>query len=151
MSKSNQTQSPKPATHATEAPFVFTTAAVDDDAFALRIRDDSMVDSAAPFSFPVDSIIVVDPSVTAAPGDHVVVRLKEAQEAIFRQLDFDGENHFLKPLNPLYPVAPLPLDARIVGVVVQVQKTVWRRPRVDIAEQIAPPVVLAPEVAHAHN
>jgi SOS-response transcriptional repressor LexA len=94
-------------------------ASIDDGAFALRVRDDSMVDTAGSLSFPIDCIIVVDPSVTAAPGDHIVVRLKGAKEATFRKLDFDGESHFLMPLNPRYPIAPMPEDARIVGVVVQ--------------------------------
>jgi SOS-response transcriptional repressor LexA len=115
-------------TKSIESKSVLTTADVGDDAFVLRIRDDSMV-SAGGLSFPVGSIIVVDPSVTAAPGDHVVVRFKDAQEATFRQLDFDGENHFLKPLNPRYAVAPMPLDAKICGVAVQVQEAVLRRPQ----------------------
>jgi SOS-response transcriptional repressor LexA len=115
----------------TSEPSVLTTAAVGDDAFALRIQDDSMVDGAGEFSFRVGSIIVVDPSITAAPGDHVVVvRFKGIEEATFRQLDFDGENHFLRPFNSRYPASPMPDDARIIGVAVQVQEAVLRRPQV---------------------
>jgi SOS-response transcriptional repressor LexA len=40
-----------------------------------------------------------------------------AEEAIFKQLEFDGEQYFLKPLNPRYPTMLMPADAKIAGVV----------------------------------
>jgi SOS-response transcriptional repressor LexA len=86
-----------------------------------------MVDSAGGLGFPDGCIIVVDPTVTAMPGDHVIVRLKTADEAIFRKLECDGDLRFLKPLNPAYPNMPLSSDAKIAGVVVQVNIETWAR------------------------
>lgn len=89
--------------------------------FALRVRGDSMVDTAGGLSFPSESIIVVDPHITPLPGYPVVVKLKTADEAVFKILEFDGANRYLKPLNPRYPITPMPADARIIGVVISVQ------------------------------
>lgn len=97
-------------------------ASIDRRAFALRVQGDSMVSSEGSPSFPDGCIIVVDPSVIAMPGDHVVVRLPAVEWAAFKKLElFDGKR-YLKPLNPGYPGAPMPDDAQIIGVVVSVQK-----------------------------
>ena len=45
----------------------------------------------------------------------------EQREAVFKQLEFDGERYFLKPLNPRYPISPMADDAKIIGVVVLTQ------------------------------
>jgi SOS-response transcriptional repressor LexA len=110
---------------AAEAPSVYAPdASIGDGVFALRVRGDSMVDNAGSPSFPDGCIIVVDPTVKAMPGDHVVVRLPAVEEAVFKKLElFDGQLH-LKPLNSRYPIAPMPLDARIVGVVVKISVAV---------------------------
>jgi Peptidase S24-like len=98
-------------------------------AFALTVRGDSMVDATRDMSFPDGCIIIVDPSVERPmAGDYVVVRPKHAAEVIFRLLDQEGDNLVLRPLNPEYPIMPLPADARILGVVVQKQTQTWVRP-----------------------
>jgi SOS-response transcriptional repressor LexA len=87
-----------------------------------------MVDPAGgPLSFPAESIIVVDPNILATPGDPVVVKLRDAQEVAFRMFEFDGSEYSLKPLNSRYPVAPMPADARVIGVVISVQVQIDRR------------------------
>lgn len=90
-------------------------------AFALRVRGDSMVNTAGALSFPAESIIVVDPNIPAVPGYPVVVKLVDAAEAVFKIYEFDGKDYFLKPLNPRYPIVPMPADARVIGVVISVQ------------------------------
>lgn len=100
---------------------VHTDVTLDQRAFALKVRGDSMENSSGEPSFPEGCIIVVDPSVEAAPGDHVIVQLTTATEAVFKTLEFDGQLYFLKPLNSRYPISPMPADARVVGVVVEVQ------------------------------
>jgi len=103
---------------AADPAFALADESVGDDVFALRIRNDSMVDSAGGHSFPPGCTIIVDPTVKAIPGHYVV--LDRGENAIFRQLTLDGEQYMLKALNPLY--APTPLSsAKIRGVVVQVQ------------------------------
>jgi SOS-response transcriptional repressor LexA len=112
-----------------DASVVYADASIGEGAFALKVRGDSMVDSSGGLSFPDGCMIVVDPTVKAAPGDHVVVRVPAALEAIFKTLEFDGQQYFLKPLNARYPIAPMPPDAEIVGVVVSVQTAIQPRSR----------------------
>lgn len=90
--------------------------------FGLRVRDDSMVNPMGDRSYPVGCLIVVDPDRAAKPGDRVVVRLANAPEAIFKQFEFDGLQRWLKPLNDRYPMMAMPVDAEIVGVVVQMTR-----------------------------
>jgi SOS-response transcriptional repressor LexA len=96
-----------------------------DAPFALLVHGDSMVDTSGtvpwgPGNYPDGCMIVIDPTVDAQPGHHVVVEEEGSDHAIFRELQFDGEQYMLKPLNPLYAAKPL-LSAKIRGVVVQVQ------------------------------
>lgn len=90
--------------------------------FALRVRDDSMVNPTGDRSYPVGSLIVVDPDKSAKSGDRVVVRLAHAPEAIFKQFVFDGQHRWLVPLNTRYAPEKMPVDAEIVGVVIQMTR-----------------------------
>lgn len=94
------------------------TVQVSKDAFALRVRGDSMV---APdgSGFPEGSIIVVDPGLEARNGDYVVVRFNDTDEATFKRLVVDGPLRLLKALNPSYPTIQVTEDARLAGVVVE--------------------------------
>lgn len=82
--------------------------------FALRVHGDSMVGSTGD-SFPEGSILVVEPELTAEPGDYVIV-LNSKNQTTFKQLVKDGADYYLKPLNTRYPVKPLG-SAEIIGVV----------------------------------
>lgn len=86
--------------------------------FALRVRGDSMI---APdgTGFPEGSIIIVDPEVEPKNGDFVVVRFDDSDEATFKRLVIDGPHRILRPLNPQFPTIPVTPDARICGVVVE--------------------------------
>lgn len=94
---------------------------LDQRAFALRVRGDSMSNSEGKPTFPEGCIIIVEPTNVAAPGEFVIVQLSTAKEAVFKKLvEFDGQR-WLNPLNPRYPGLPWPADAQILGVVVSVQ------------------------------
>jgi SOS-response transcriptional repressor LexA len=80
--------------------------------FALRVQGDSMEPE-----FRDGTNIIVEPEMAYEPGDFVVVRANGDTECTFKQLVKDGNDWFLKPINPRYPVKPLPHDAVIVGVV----------------------------------
>ncbi len=86
--------------------------------FALRVSGDSMEPD-----FPEGSIIIVEPTLLADPGDYVIVRNGE-HEATFKQLIRDGGDWMLKPINPRYPIKPMPRDAVVCGVVRQVLRTI---------------------------
>lgn len=86
-------------------------------AYALRVKGDSMTPV-----FPEGSTIVVDPDCVPRSGSYVVVRLRRAPEAAFRQLLTEGGRRYLKALNTRYPVMEFDEAAMTVcGVVRQVQ------------------------------
>ena len=82
--------------------------------YALRVHGDSMVSETGD-SFPDGSIIIVEPELTALPGDYVIA-LNVENETTFKQLIDDGGELLLKPLNLRYPIRPLG-SARVIGVV----------------------------------
>lgn len=63
--------------------------------YALRVLGDSMEPE-----FAEGCVIVIDPGHIPRDGSYVVVEF--AGDIFFRQLVFDGERRFLKPLNPKY-------------------------------------------------
>ena len=99
--------------------WVATNASVGKHSFALRIVGDSMTNPGASPSFPEGTIIIVDPEREASTGRYVVVRQKSDTECTFKQLVRDAGKHYLKPLNPRYPLLEMLPDAVICGVLVQ--------------------------------
>ncbi|KPA90431.1 MULTISPECIES: LexA family protein [Pseudomonas] len=87
-------------------------------AFWLKVAGDAMT---APLgiSVPEGMLILVDPDLQAEPGKLVVARLRDSEEAIFRQWVQEGGQDYLKPLNPTYPKILFTDDYSIIGVVVQ--------------------------------
>jgi SOS-response transcriptional repressor LexA len=90
-------------------------------AFALRVSGDSMLNPAGLPTFPEGIIIMVEPDLEAKAGDFVVVRCNGDEEATFKKLTRESGAFLLTPLNPRYPVVPLPPDAVICGVVREAQ------------------------------
>jgi len=83
--------------------------------FALTVCGESMSPD-----FIDGEIIYVDPSVEPKNGSCVVVQQNGHKEATFKQLAIDGNNRYLKALNPQWPeqfIKMLP-DAAICGVVI---------------------------------
>lgn len=95
-----------------------TTARVSKNAFALRVQGDSMT-SQHGLSIPEGSIVVIDPNQHAENGDIVVARLEDSMEATLKKLVIDGNQKFLKPLNPAYPVIPINGNCIIIGKAVK--------------------------------
>jgi SOS-response transcriptional repressor LexA len=92
-------------------------------AFALKVRGDSMVAPAGQWpTFPPGCIIIVDPNLEAESGYLVLVEFKDGLTSFQKLEIYDGSGQkWLKSLNPAYVPSRLPDDARIVGVVVQVE------------------------------
>lgn len=99
--------------------WVATYAKVSKHAFALRIVGDSMTNPGGAPSFPEGTIVILDPERNASPGKFVVVRQKSDTECTFKQLVRDAGKHYLKPLNPRYPLLEMLPDAVVCGVLVQ--------------------------------
>jgi SOS-response transcriptional repressor LexA len=77
--------------------------------FALIVEGDSMEPE-----FSAGMRIVVEPDIPAEIGDFVVAG--NGEQATLKKLIRDGNDLYLKPLNPRYPIKPLG-DAKIIGVV----------------------------------
>lgn len=87
-----------------------TTVPVNRYTFALRVQGDSMEPR-----FTEGMLLIVEPELDPQHGDYVIVK-NGSEETTFKQIVKDGEDWFLKPLNPRYPIKPLGSNT-IVGVV----------------------------------
>lgn len=89
-------------------------------AYCLRVRGDSMFNPGARPSYANGDIIFVDPDRAAQPGDRVVVRLDDQQEATFKQLVVEDGRKLLKALNPEWKPRYVEINenATITGVII---------------------------------
>lgn len=98
-----------------------TAANVSKNAFSLRVKGDSMTNPYGTPSIPDGSIIIVDPNVQHQNKSIVVARLEDNSEATLKMLVVDGNQQFLKPLNPAYPIIAINGNCHIVGTAVKVE------------------------------
>lgn len=95
---------------------IATTAPINRHTYALRVSNDSMTNPYGYPSFPEGTLLIVEPELVPVPNDYVIVRFGN-REATFKKLIKDGEDWYLKPLNPEYETRLLPDDAVFCGVV----------------------------------
>lgn len=88
--------------------------------YVLRVRGESMFNPHARRSFRDGDLIYVDPDKLAENGSAVIAKMDDSQEATFKQLVIEGEDRFLKPLNPAWPepIIKISGNASICGVVI---------------------------------
>lgn len=94
-------------------------------AFWLHVSGDSMT-SPVPPSIPEGHLILVDTGIEPRPGDMVVAKLVDADEATFKLLVADAGQLYLKPLNPAYRMIPIDERCRLIGVVVEAKMKLRR-------------------------
>ncbi|NLY16623.1 MAG: helix-turn-helix domain-containing protein [Gammaproteobacteria bacterium] len=89
-------------------------------AFVLRVRGESMLDPRGKRSFKDGDLIFVDPERPAGHGSLVIAKLTGGREATFKELVIEGDNHFLKALNPDWPerIFQINSNCHIAGVVI---------------------------------
>ncbi|HDC4778290.1 TPA: LexA family transcriptional regulator [Enterobacter kobei] len=117
------TESGAPITEADISEWIFTTASLSDEGFALRVRGDSMTNPNGAPSIPEGSFVVVDPdygSPQEVNGKIVVAQIVGSAEATLKKFVIDGPLKYLVPLNPNYRVMEVNGNCKIVGVVKQV-------------------------------
>lgn len=84
--------------------------------YALTVTGDSMTNPLAGHtSFPEGAIIVVDPEAETLPGDYVIAKDNNENEATFKKLVKDGDRYYLKPLNPQYQMIEVTESIVICG------------------------------------
>jgi len=91
-----------------------------EDAFALKVSGDSMLNPAGFPTIPQGSYVIVRPAQSAENGQIVVAILDGSAEATIKKLQIDGPSKYLVPLNPRYNPIIVNNDCRIVGVVIDV-------------------------------
>ena len=88
-----------------------------ENAFWLRVVGNSM-SSVSGNSFPEGFLILVAPDIEPRPGQFVVARMVDSNEATFKQLVRDAGELYLKPLNSAYPTKAVDDTWEMVGTVV---------------------------------
>lgn len=94
--------------------WVSTDAKVSDDAYALAAKGEAM----APY-FLEGTKLIIDPSCKPNDRDFVVVCPKDQNQATLKQLFYDGEEIYLKPLNPEFKTHKMTPTDKVLGVMVQ--------------------------------
>ena len=85
--------------------------------FSMRVKGDSM----EPLFFE-DEIIIIDPEIQPQPGDYVIIKKDDEEEATFKQLKKYRGVWVMHPLNPRYEDIEMIKDMRIVGKVIRKQR-----------------------------
>lgn len=79
-------------------------------------------DPEAKHSFPDGTILLVDPNRRADPGDFVIAKDVQTQQATFKRLAYDGGRWYLRPLNPAFKTVEIDEPSlRIIGRVCEFQ------------------------------
>ena len=98
-----------------------TAAPVSENAFAVRMIGDSMVNPSGLPSIPEGSIVIADSEIKAVNGAIVVAKLDESEEITVKKLAIDGPHAYLIPLNPNYKSIEVNSNYRVIGVVKRVE------------------------------
>lgn len=87
--------------------------------YVLRVRGESMFNPQGNPSFNDGDLIFVDPDRYAGNGSLVIVRLDDESEATFKKLVIEGDQRYLRALNPSWPTPVIRINgnATISGVV----------------------------------
>ncbi len=105
---------PERATPSEVACHVSTEATVSPKAFALRMEDTTM----AP-RYPLGTLIVVEPALTAQDKDFVAILVEGDNKIQFKQILMDGNDIYLKPYNNDFETKRVTQPYQIKGVMIQ--------------------------------
>jgi SOS-response transcriptional repressor LexA len=70
-------------------------------------------------SIPEGTYVLFDTGREPVNGSLVIAKLSESNEATFKKLIIDGDQKYLKGLNPQWPLVPINGNCRIIGVAVE--------------------------------
>lgn len=113
---------------------VVTIGNLSEESFALVMPDFSM----EPF-FSRGTLLILDPKQPAKDRSYVLVKLQENNLYIFRQLLIDGEDRYLKPLNPdlsMFKMRVLHADDEIIGCLVESRNQYLADDQLQLLEEI---------------
>lgn len=92
----------------------FTDAEVGQLAFAIKLLDDHSLPL-----FPAGTLLVIDPECCSGNRDFVLLHFAGQKGAVLKQLLIDGEDFYLKPLNPEFKTIAMSRKDKILGTMVQ--------------------------------
>lgn len=84
--------------------------------FALVVPDDSMHAMSGP-AFPIGSTIFVNPKRAPEPNDFVVGYISTPANMTFKRLIQNGDQRYLRALNPQFPMVQIDGEFTAIGVV----------------------------------
>lgn len=87
-------------------------------AFWLMVDGDSMT-SPVGVTIPEGTFVLFDTGREAINGSLVIAKLSDSNEATFKKLVIDGNQRYLRGLNPTWPVMQINSQCRIIGVAVE--------------------------------
>lgn len=97
---------------------VATDLVVEEGAFALMVKDNTMFPR-----FVEGMTLIIDPKRLAKNRDFVIVHLSEQPQAVFKQILTDGDDIYLKPLNPDFKTMLVDKSRfRFIGTVIQARE-----------------------------
>lgn len=101
-----------------EGSFIFTSCPVSEEAFALKVMGNSM----SPI-FPAGTMLIFDRNKPYFDGCYVLVKLKEVETIVMKQLLIDEPNFYLKSINLIFNDKIIPLDKKndIIATLLQAQ------------------------------
>lgn len=93
-------------------------AHIQGDAFWLLVEGESMT-APAGLSIPEGTYVLFDTGREPVNGSLVIAKLSDSNEATFKKLIIDGDQKYLKGLNPQWPLVPINGNCRIIGVAIE--------------------------------
>ncbi|MBN3978576.1 LexA family protein [Serratia marcescens] len=93
-------------------------AHIQGNAFWLRVEGESMT-APSGLSVPEGTYVLFDTGREAVSGNLVVAKKSDENEATFKKLIIDGNQKYLKGLNPQWPLSPINGNCKIIGVAVE--------------------------------
>jgi SOS-response transcriptional repressor LexA len=129
---------PDRVTHHEVFSYVSTESNVTEHAFAVRVEDNTMKPR-----YPEGTLLIIEPSLRAHDKDFALVHVDGQKKAQFKQVLFDGEDLYLKPLNKDFEIKKVDGNYAILGIMVQ-SLTEYYQDRLPAGEETAldskPPV-----------
>lgn len=94
--------------------FVSTDSLVSKNSYAIQLSDSTMQPR-----FVEGTLLIIDPKYSPENQDFIVAQIYHQKKSTFKQFLIDGESHYLKPLNPDFPIIKMTPNDRILGTMVQ--------------------------------
>ena len=86
--------------------------------YALTVQGDSMKSPNSRRTFNEGDTIIVACHKKPSHGSFVIASINGVKGAVLKEYVIDGSTHYLKPLNPQYPLIKIDSITKIIGVVI---------------------------------